>query len=53
MYEFQVYNPTSRHYRTVATGSKDAMLLNMTLPHLHEGNRRRVRAANGTVLVKR
>ena len=53
MFEFQVYNPQSRRYRTVATGKKSTMLLNMTLPHLHEGNRRRVRDANGQVLVKR
>jgi hypothetical protein len=53
MFEFQVYNTQSRHYKTVASGSKDAMILNMTLPHLHGGARRRVRDTNGNVLVKR
>lgn len=53
MYEFQVYSPTSRKYKTVATGSKGAMILNMTLSHMHEGAKRRVRDASGVVLVKR
>lgn len=52
MFEFQVYDVAGRRYRTVATGSKGTMILNMTLPHLHGGNRRRVRSGK-TVLVRR
>lgn len=52
MFEFQVYSKSSRRYTTVATGSKDAMILNMTLPHLHDGARRRVRVGT-KVLVRR
>lgn len=54
MFEFQVFSPTARRYRTVATGSKGAMLLNMTLAHMHEGNKRRVRRlSDNQVMVKR
>lgn len=52
MFEFQVYDKASRRYRTVATGGKGAMILNMTLEHLHGGARRRVRSGK-TVLVRR
>lgn len=52
MFEFQVYSKSSRRYVTVATGSQGEMILNMTLPHMHDGARRRVRVG-GKVLVRR
>lgn len=53
MFEFQVYNKTSRKYVTIKRGGKDAMILNMTLGYLHLGARRRVRTQEGKILVKR
>lgn len=53
MFEFQVFNAKSRKYRTIRTSQsfKD-LALDMTLPHVHEGARRRIRR-DGKVLVQR
>lgn len=54
MYAFQVFDPKQRKYKTVKEGRMQAMLLNMTLAHLHGGNKRRVKdLATGRVVVKR
>lgn len=54
MFALQVYLKDSKRYVTRRTGGKGAMLLAMTLPHVHEGLRRRViELGTKRVLVRR